>query len=724
MKNHKKPMSIVILHSIRHYSVQAILGKFQIGVATAFLLTATCVQALEKKPVSDVFPIGEVLVSEKYIQQDIGTSYEITRKDFELNSARTLDQALTSIPSINVRNGADGTPRLDIRGLRTRQIKLMVNGIPFNSANDGQFDPTLIPTFAIGRIKLQAGASSVLYGDGGMGGVLDIQTRGGFTGFKAGARAEYGSNNFWNTNAFIGNGDGTNEFFAAVGVSARDGFPLSNDFDSNIPATRQNFQDDEERNNSDSRRANFVASFNRQVTDALNVGIFLSHVQGHFGKPPSVFDCKGNSPTCVTTGDPFAATTKYERAENQRGTTVQIGADYAFNSNWSGRLWFFNNLLKEETSGYDNANYNTLIRKGSYQEDDRTRIHGLHAQLNGKIEATGTSVGFSLDRRDEALDSSGISCDNASSTATQTCVISGGRTTASSGGTKTFNYSPIFVNRDITVTSFAGEIDQPLVYDINLLIGAAHHIQERDDGNKKSDNSAQLGLSKKLTEISTLYGTLARKVDTPTISQLYDPKSVPTTTRQNNLDFERADHAEVGIKNHWARSELDIAVYQSRVHNFIEKDNVTSLYVNRQLLVFRGIDITGAIQATDALRLRGAVGLLHARDESSDATSPTLQYRPRNKVTMDADYTFLGDWILSGSYQHVGEQAYFSKDVPSLYRNLGSYDLVSAQLRYKLPREYGSVYLGANNLFDKDYSTSYGFPQTGRFVYMGMQLSW
>lgn len=718
MKN-KNSITCVVSKNIRRRKAQIARGKCQLGAAVVLLLAATCAQAVENAPDLGIYTIGEVLVTEKYIQQDIGTSYEITPKDFDLSSARTLDQALTSIPSINVRNGADGTPRLDIRGLRTRQIKLLVNGIPFNAADDGQFDPTLIPTFAIGRITLQAGASSVLYGDGGMGGVLDIQTRGGFTGFKAGAKAEYGSNNFWNTNASIGYGDGINEFFAAVGVSARDGFQLSDDFRSSIPSTRQNFQDNGERNNSDARRSNLVASFNRQVTDALNLGIFLSHVEGNFGQPPSVFDCKGKSQTCLTTGDPFASTTKYERTDNQLGTTVQVGGDYAFNNNWSGRLWFFDNLLKDRLFGYDNASYDTLVRKNSFQEDDRTEMRGVHAQLNGKAEATGTGIGLSLDRRDELFDANGISCDNASNSATQTCVMSGGRTAPSSGGTKKFNYSAIDVNRGVTVTSFAGEINQPLFYDFSLLVGVAHHVQERDDGSDKSANSAQLGLSKKLTDISTIYGTVARKVDTPTINQLYDPQS-----GQANLDFERADHTEVGIKNHWARSELDIAVYQSRVHNFIEMDNSTNLYVNRQLFVFQGIDVTGAIQVTDALRLRGAVGLLRARDESDNANSETLQYRPHNKFTMDADYTFLSNWILSGSYQHVGEQAYFSKDVASLYHNLSSYDLVSAQLRYKLPREYGSVYVGANNLLDKNYSTSYGFPQAGRFTYIGMQLDW
>ena len=668
----------------------------------------------------EIYQVGEVLVSASYLEPEVGTVYRITPQDFERTNARSLDEALREIPSINVRNGADGTPRLDVRGLRTRQIKLLVNGIPFNSAEDGQFDPTLIPTFAIGRIQLQAGASSVLYGDGGVGGVLDIQTRGGFQGLKVGGKAEFGSDHYWNTNAYAGYGDGTNDFFAAAGVRARDAFPMSDDFASTISSTRQNFQDGDQRNNSDYRRVNLISSYMRKITEDLRIGIFLSRAEGDYGKPPSVLDCQGNSPTCVgSTGDPFAATTKYERTENQKGTTVQLGGDYNFNVKWSGRLWFFNNKLEQDTTSYDNANYSALVRKNSFFQSDRTLIRGMHAQLNGEIEATKTALGFIVDRRSEQFDADGISCDNASNSSNQTCVVSGGLTAPSAGGTKRFNYSPIAVSRDIRVTSYAGEITQPLPYEFSLVVGAGRHVLDKDGGNNESATSAQLALSKKLLESSTAYATVARKADAPTIRQLYDAKS-----GNDSLGFERANHYEVGLKNHWAKAEVDVALYQARVHDFIEKNETTYLYENRQKLLFRGIDLNGKWRPTDTLSLWAGLGLLHARDESSDRDSETLQYRPRHKLTMNAEYRFMSSWVLSGNYQRVGGQAYFNKNDAADYRNLDSYDLLSAQVRYLLPRDTGSVYIGADNLLDEDYETSYGFPQAGRFAYMGLQLNW
>lgn len=696
-----------------------------------FLALATAMPAMAADDQEEgVYRSGVILVTAPAdTESAAGTSYTIDRADFERTGARTLDQALASIPSINVRNGADGTPRLDVRGLRTRQIKLLVNGIPFNSADDGQFDPTLIPTFAISRITLQPGASSVLYGDGGMGAVLNVQTRAGFSGFHSGGNVEAGSDQYWHANAYAGYGDGDNDFFAAAGVRARDAFPMSGDFDASIPLSRENYQDDGRRNNSDYRRSNLIASYSRQLTEKLNVGVFISRLEGDYGKPPSVFDCQGNTSPCFTSGDPFAASTKYERTEGQHGTTVQLGGDYAFNANWTGRLWYFNNRLEQNQNGYDDSNYDTFINPKSYQEHDRVAIEGGHAQLNGLLETTGTGLGLSLDKRSEGFEADGVSCDNAKSNKNQTCSFSATLGTSNANNAKV-KYSPLAVDKRIQVTSYAFELTQPLPEAFGLVVGVGHHVQDKPDGNSISANSAQLGLTKKLWEISTLYATVARKVDAPTISQLYEPAKQSNTNGNPDLKFERANHVEIGIKNQWPKAALDVAVYQSRVHGFIEKEDIdpsattNQQYVNKDLYVFQGVDANGTIRPTDALTLRGALGLLRARDESANAATDTLQYRPHLKLTLDAEYRFLGNWVLSGNYQHVGAQAYFNKNDDADYRYLDSFDLVSTQLRYLLPRKMGSVYVGADNLLDEDYATSYGFPQAGRFVYTGLQLNW
>src|SRR5688572_11954425 len=108
--------------------------------------------------------------------EDVGTIRRLTRADIEARSARTLDEALRLLPGVYVRTGGDGTPRIDVRGFRSRHVLLLINGVPANSTSDGQFDPARISAAGIREIKVSYGSSSVLYGDNALAAVIEIIT--------------------------------------------------------------------------------------------------------------------------------------------------------------------------------------------------------------------------------------------------------------------------------------------------------------------------------------------------------------------------------------------------------------------------------------------------------------------------------------------------------------------------------------------------------------------
>ena len=94
--------------------------------------------------------------------EEVGTTRRIGRAEIEARSARTLDEALRLLPGIYVRTGGDGTPRIDMRGFRSRHVLLLINGVPANSTADGQFDPARISTERHprnqGQLRQQLGA--------------------------------------------------------------------------------------------------------------------------------------------------------------------------------------------------------------------------------------------------------------------------------------------------------------------------------------------------------------------------------------------------------------------------------------------------------------------------------------------------------------------------------------------------------------------------------------
>lgn len=72
---------------------------------------------------------------------------------------------------------------------------LLLDGIPIKNTYDDQFDPTLIPVDYIQEIKISTGGTSQLYGQGGIGGVINIITKKGTPGFHGSLTGEVSEEN-------------------------------------------------------------------------------------------------------------------------------------------------------------------------------------------------------------------------------------------------------------------------------------------------------------------------------------------------------------------------------------------------------------------------------------------------------------------------------------------------------------------------------------------------
>lgn len=688
------------------------------------LLTAASISSLaqagEQEPVYD---LGQMAVSAAPVQ---GSTFSVDQQDLKVLNARSLEDALRLSPSINIRYGGDGTPRMDIRGLRTRQIKLMVNGIPFSSTNDGQFDPSLIPAFAIGRIDTRIGNSSVLYGDGGSAGVIDIKTRGAFEGFRAESTLERGSDDFWLANGNVGYADDDQQFFFGYGVRDRDDFSLSSDFSPSLSPSAENFQDDDTRNNSDNRRENLMMSYNRDLTEKLTVGVFASHLHGEYGKPAIVFDRRE---------DDFANWARYERVESQRGHSLQVGADYQFNQQWSGRLWAFHNQMNERIGSYDDLTLSSVSTDRTFFTDSESRNQGIHGQLNGFIESTNTEVALSFDHRTEDYQEDRQRCNiggsgggsgggNGGGSGGGNGGGSGGGSGSGGGGNKNCPtdtpYDVVNTDEDLQVRSLAFEVTQPLPADITAVVGLARHEMDVTGGDDSEAHSWQVLLSKPLTAVTTLYGSTGQKVDAPSIRQLYDSRD-----GNPNLRFQKGRHYEAGLKNRWQDVALDVAVWRTDFDNFIQRgESQPRLFVNRDKLRFEGVDINASWQATSALKINAGLGFLDAEARSTEAPTDQLQYRPSHKATLQAIYRFNPQWQITGDVIRIGEQNYLKRRGKPVRRKLDAYELVNTKLTYRFPSGKADVYVGVENLLDEDYQTSYGYPQPGRFVYSGVNLRW
>jgi iron complex outermembrane receptor protein len=85
-----------------------------------------------------------------------------------------LAEALREMPFFEVRENSRGEAQLTLRGTESRQVAVLVDGIPLTLGWDARTDLSLIPVGAAREIQLYRGLSSVLHGPNVLGGVVDI----------------------------------------------------------------------------------------------------------------------------------------------------------------------------------------------------------------------------------------------------------------------------------------------------------------------------------------------------------------------------------------------------------------------------------------------------------------------------------------------------------------------------------------------------------------------
>jgi vitamin B12 transporter len=119
---------------------------------------------------------------------------KLNAREIDANQYRIANPLLASFPGLFVRNEGAMT-RVSIRGAKSDQTLVLINGIPMNDPSDpnNAFDFTNLEPEDIEDIKVYTGAEALEFGSSAIGGVIDITTKKGQGPMKAKGRVEQGS---------------------------------------------------------------------------------------------------------------------------------------------------------------------------------------------------------------------------------------------------------------------------------------------------------------------------------------------------------------------------------------------------------------------------------------------------------------------------------------------------------------------------------------------------
>lgn len=694
------------------------------------------------------------------VVEQVGTVEEVSAEQIQRSGARTLDQALRLMPGVYVRNGGDGVPRIDIRGLRTRNVTLLLDGVPLNATFDGQFDPRSIPVENIARIKVSRGGSSVLYGPGGNAAVIDIITKGAAPGVHATADAGVGFGKEKDARATLSYGSDTVKAFFSASIYKQDAYHLSDDFNFTT------IQDSARRVNSDREDRSFYGNTEIKLSEQVSWGVSVNYREGAYGKPPSTVNSFNNQGVCRNPGtnpalpfnwgpcSPFAAGLRFERVDDYDSLSLQTSGRINLGGGLTFRPVAYYNGLDELTNRFDDKDYATQALNGAFREDASTKIYGGGGQIIYQHDENNlTSV--ALDAHREAWNSDGF---NATSKTAQTNiglvqVCNANCQTAlqtSCGLTNKLigpiTYQPRFNNsnvligyqarqncatgqtafqadKDLDVLSVAGEHEIKLTDQLSAVMGVGWAEQRRET-KSDTDYTYLAGLRFALTEDTILRGNVARKIRFPTLRNLYG-------LGEGNADLqtEVTQNYEVGFDQRLPAINglLSVSAFRIDAENFIKKgpckDAASTFFCNFDSLRFQGIETNLAFSPVDHLNMQVGYTFLDAKNLAPGpvvGATDKLDNEPRHKLMLAASYAFDTGTTVMADYQFVAASYAVSRDLVATQR-LRDYHLLNLGFTQDIAGGAFEFYGRVENVLDENYESSFGFPEAGRTFFAGVR---
>ncbi|GAA4649506.1 TonB-dependent vitamin B12 receptor [Kistimonas scapharcae] len=357
----------------------------------------------------DVYEMDNVVVTASRTAQTIDETLApvtvISRKDIEQSQASSVPELLKRVPGMQVSTsgGAGSTTSIYLRGTKTAQTLVLLDGHRIDSATSGSASLQIIDPDMIERIEVVRGPRSSLYGADAVGGVIQIFTRKGHSDprltLKIGA-GSHGTNQYGlNYGGKVG---GTNfniggKFFETEG------------YDNTSSKSNYSGDDDAYRNKS------FTASVSHTFDNNVEAGVNILHSEGkneydssYYMRPYDEFrfstinaflniPVNDNWTTRLTTGYSNEMGENFQRLLD--GTHKKNGSIKSMRNtaSWLNDIaWADNQLL---TAGIDYSNDRVDTKPNSYEVDSRYN-KAVFVQNQSSFENSNLQVGLRRDKNE------------------------------------------------------------------------------------------------------------------------------------------------------------------------------------------------------------------------------------------------------------------------------------------------------------------------------------
>jgi len=606
----------------------------------------------------------------------------ITAEDIALAPSTNIVDLLAREANLNLRStvGNEKFSGVDVRGqgdTYSSNVLALVDGLLLNAPDLSGADYSTIPMDQIERIEVIRGANAVRYGNGAVGGVINIITKQSQPGTRVSARARAGS--YATSDAGL-NASWANEvWFVGAGVSA--------------------FETDGYRDNSELEKRDFSINAGVQPVDWFGLSLSAHGHRDQYGLPGGVSPGE----------DPESASTPFDGGEtdddflraglqlgnaasgvlNVQGRKREREVDYAFGAD--GAVEYPDSILQNEDRlelqydkdlmlfGREHSFYLGLEDiDADYSRSAYNNTPDLVDAKLGDIRNTGWFVATDLRFTDEVMMSLGYRQDS-------------------------FGIDSGTLSLECIDFQFPFCIEEGFVY----------------DGEFRSwrNSALEAGLVYTPSANTNWFFSYASSFRNPNIDEL--------VFAEEEIGPQTGDYLDLGVRQFIGRAlELNLAAFYSRTEDEIlfNLDPETNESENRNAdEPVRRIGGEADVRWTlsSVWSFSATLGYVDAEFTKSGTTMPLV---PKWTGSLGADWSPLDPMMLSVVGRYVGSRFDGNDYSNEEYAKLPAYQVVDAKLSYEWRGL--QLYAGVDNLLDEEYSASaYSesyYPMPPRNYYAGI----
>ncbi len=718
--------------------------------------------------VEDVVVLPDVTVTATRTLQDISKTPSsisvVTAKDIENRKVDTVADAIQLLPGVYKSQASAG--EIQIRGFDSKNISVLIDGVPMNNSFNNKVDWEVIPVHSIERIELVRGASSSLYGGKGVAGVLSITTKqivpkANRKGIRWHGKVNGGTYRTWNNELGF---DARVSDWVAIGVSAEErrtnGFPgffvtdKSKVITSKVHALTPDVPLEQlksgkyvlgNRGNKSLHSRNLSSYITWKVGDKETLTYRYTYANHKYSYHNPISTVKVNGKV-IFAGDVKVNDTQYVKLNANSFLGHDAEREYHSHSlqynNEANKLQISLGYLDKKKDGYsvpDKATTGDYEGLGSHSFYPG-KAYNVDVQKAWKPEGKHQFVG-GFNWKQERFDQEKISLQHwRDKNSKDSTVFPNGVSETNTGASRTM---AVFV-QDTYRPNDDWAIYAGLRFDHFKKYGGSHgeynkttksyDVVHHNDGSY-TEISPKLSVERYLDDSTNVYASYGHSFAPPTLYQVYRyGQTSKTPIHANpNLDPEHSDTFELGLKKSWNEStKLNVAAFYVNTKDKIQYvtfkkangDDDYKKYINVGSETRRGVEVELGHRLSSKWSVFGnytwQMGELHNQAlANTDVKDERKQNFEIPKHLFHGGFEYNSDkWNALWDMQYVSARQ--GKDSAAGEPEAeDSYFLTNVSVNYKVSKE-ATLQFGVQNIFNREY---YAREATGGRTYnVGMKF--